>query len=127
TCTIHYPRKFAIDEDDKLYGHVSGWDRHLLVATGKTDWVRSVEDESGSVMEAVGKHAGEVEGGKVMLSASNIPTEADLRGEGDGKGNYDRPTRVLLLPVFQWITGVTPAAVPEVIRTVVNAAPRNTS
>ena len=126
TCTIHYPKKFSIDEDDKLYGHINGWEKHLLVATGKTDWVRSVEDEKGSVMEAVGKHMDDVEGGKLMLSASNIPTESDFLGEGDGKGNYGRPTRVLLLPAFQWINGVTQETVPQVIKTVVNNAPKNT-
>lgn len=55
TCTIHYPRKFQVDEDEKLYGHVNGWATHLIVATGKTDWVRDVADEKGSVMEAVEK------------------------------------------------------------------------
>ena len=55
SCTIHYPAKFSINEDDKLYGHVKGWSTHLLVATGKSDWKRDVEDEKGSVMEAVGK------------------------------------------------------------------------
>lgn len=53
SCTIKYPAKFKIDEHDKLYGHVNGWSTHLLVATGKTDWVRDVSDEKGSVMEAV--------------------------------------------------------------------------
>jgi hypothetical protein len=38
-----------------LYGHVKGWATHLLVATGKTDWVRDIADEKGSVMEAVAK------------------------------------------------------------------------
>lgn len=55
TCTTHYPAKFSIDEDDKLYGHVKGFSTHLVVATGKTDWVRDVSDEEGSIMEAVGK------------------------------------------------------------------------
>jgi len=40
---------------DKLYGKVDGWATHILVATGKTDWVRDVSDEKGSVMEAIGK------------------------------------------------------------------------
>jgi hypothetical protein len=39
SCTIKYPRKFNIDEDDQLYGLVKGWSRHILCATGKTDWV----------------------------------------------------------------------------------------
>ncbi len=52
SCTVKYPRKFDVDEEDKLYGHIQGWATHVLVATGKTDWVRDVEDEVGSVMEA---------------------------------------------------------------------------
>ena len=55
SCTIHYPKKFSIDEDDKLYGGINAWSTHLIVGTGKTDWVRDVADEKGSVMEAVGK------------------------------------------------------------------------
>ncbi|KAL8769089.1 MAG: hypothetical protein Q9209_004875 [Squamulea sp. 1 TL-2023] len=53
SCSIKYPAKFNIDEDDKLYGHVNEWATHMLVATGKTDWVKDVADEKGSVMEAV--------------------------------------------------------------------------
>jgi hypothetical protein len=39
TCTISYPRKFSIDQDEELFGRVKGWSRHVLCATGKTDWV----------------------------------------------------------------------------------------
>ena len=53
TCEIQYPKGFKIDEEEKLYGHVKGFATHLLVATGKTDWVKDVSDEKGSVMEAV--------------------------------------------------------------------------
>lgn len=55
TCTVKYPAKFDIDHEDELYGHVKGWATHLLVATGKSDWVRDVADEEGSVMEAIEK------------------------------------------------------------------------
>lgn len=55
SCTIKYPAKFEIEMRDQLYGEVKGWETHLLVATGKTDWVRDVEDEQGSIMEAIGK------------------------------------------------------------------------
>lgn len=30
---------------------------HAIVATGKTDWLRDVKDEKGSVMMALGKEA----------------------------------------------------------------------
>lgn len=53
SCTIRYPAKWSIDEDEELYGYVKGWSTHMLVATGKSDWTRDVEDEKGSVMEAM--------------------------------------------------------------------------
>ena len=55
SCTVRYPAKFDVDQEDTLYGNVNGWSTHLLVATGKTDWVRDVADEQGSVMEAIEK------------------------------------------------------------------------
>lgn len=55
SCTIHYPSRFDVEVEDKLYGKVNGWATHVLVATGKTDWVRDVADEKGSVMEAIEK------------------------------------------------------------------------
>lgn len=55
SCHVKYPRGFKIDDEDLLYGHVKGWSTHVLVGTGKTDWVRDVADEKGSVMEAIGK------------------------------------------------------------------------
>ncbi|KAJ5679349.1 hypothetical protein N7462_007593 [Penicillium macrosclerotiorum] len=55
TCTVKYPAKFDVDYEDQLYGQVKGWATHVLVATGKSDWVRDVADEVGSVMEAIEK------------------------------------------------------------------------
>lgn len=55
SCEVKLPKGFKINEDDSLYGYVKGWSTHVLVATGKTDWVRDVEDEKKSVMEAFGK------------------------------------------------------------------------
>ena len=78
SCTIHYPAKFAIDEDEKLYGFVKGWATHLVVATGKTDWVRDVEDEKGSVMEAVGKCKVQPTNG-VSLSSTSTSIELTIR------------------------------------------------
>lgn len=124
SCTVHLPRSFKIDEDDRLFGEIKGWSRHLVVATGKTDWVRDVADEKGSVMEAVEKHGGEVEGGRLMLSASNmeVPDHHD-----QGPYGSERPTTVLLMPAFQFVDGVTPNDVPQLIQSVVNIAPTNTS
>jgi hypothetical protein len=58
SCHVNYPRNFKIDEQDLLYGHIKGWSTHVLVATSKSDWVRDVEDEKGSVMQAFGRAKG---------------------------------------------------------------------
>ena len=36
-----------------MYGLFKPYATHMIIATGKSDWVRDVEDEKGSVMEAV--------------------------------------------------------------------------
>lgn len=119
SCTVKYPRGFKVEEADLLYGHVKGWSTHMLVATGKTDWVRDVADEKGSVMQAVDK-AEKPSNGKLMLSASNIPTPHH-------SSDYSEPTTVLLLPAFVIIDNVTPASVPSLITEYVNKAPTNTT
>ncbi|OLN85206.1 Actin patches distal protein 1 [Colletotrichum chlorophyti] len=119
SCHVKYPKGFKIDEEDKLYGHIKGWSTHALVATGKTDWVRDVADEKGSVMEAIGKAAAP-SNGKLMLSASNIPTPTH-------SSDYSQPTTVLLLPAFVIIDHVTPSRVPELITEFVDKSPTNTS
>ncbi|CAJ2505297.1 Uu.00g126910.m01.CDS01 [Anthostomella pinea] len=118
SCHVSYPRGFKIDDEDLLYGHIKGWSTHVLVATGKTDWVRDVEDEKGSVMQAFGR-AEKPENGRLMLSASNIPTPSH-------HADYAEPTTIVLLPAFTIIENVTPAAVPALISAYINRAPTNT-
>jgi glycerol-3-phosphate O-acyltransferase/dihydroxyacetone phosphate acyltransferase len=67
-CTARYPRGFKIETEDVLYGQIKAWSTHLLVGTGKTDWVRDVADEKGSVMQAVEKASAPTNG------VSNIST-----------------------------------------------------
>ncbi|KAG6009851.1 hypothetical protein E4U21_000953, partial [Claviceps maximensis] len=55
SCSVRYPRGFKVDEADVLYGQIKGWSTHVVVGTGKTDWVRDVADEKGSVMEAIAR------------------------------------------------------------------------
>ncbi|RMD44547.1 hypothetical protein DV735_g570, partial [Chaetothyriales sp. CBS 134920] len=121
TCTITYPRKFDVDESDKLYGHVSGWDTHLIVGTGKTDWVRDVAHEKGSVMEALEKHSllqyERAEGrgrAKLRLSASNLPTGSD-----HSDVDMDDGSNCFLLPSWLLIEHVQPAEVVDLVAEVV--------
>jgi len=121
SCTAHYPARFRIDEDDKLYGQVRGWNTHLIVGTGKTDWVRDVTDEKGSVMEAVGRVGLEAANGKVMLSASNMPPGHEDNGLDEGASTC------LLLPAWILIESVRPHDVPELMRTVVGKSVTSTT
>ncbi|KAJ5297555.1 hypothetical protein PENANT_c005G00745 [Penicillium antarcticum] len=116
TCTVKYPAKFDIDHQDELYGQVNGWATHLLVATGKSDWVRDVADEEGSVMEAIEKGGLEPSNGRLKLSASNMPVPDEYHFEEKGK----QPTNVLLLPSFTVVEHVTPQLVPDLIENFVN-------
>ncbi|KAL2162056.1 hypothetical protein VTH06DRAFT_7841 [Thermothelomyces fergusii] len=119
SCTVQYPKGFKIDETDDLYGFVKGWSTHVLVATGKTDWVRDVADEKGSVMQAIANAKGPTNG-RLMLSASNMPTPHNAT-------SYSEPTTVLLLPAFVLVDNVTPAAVPALISSIVSQAPTTAS
>lgn len=95
SCTIRYPARFEVDQEDKMYGNVGGWATHLLVATGKTDWVRDVADEEGSVMEAVGKGGVEpINGVCYPLYVSMCP---DLLT--DGRDFYPGRSSNCLLPI----------------------------
>ncbi|KAL3479122.1 Sucrase/ferredoxin-like-domain-containing protein [Aspergillus californicus] len=123
TCTIRYPAKFDVDQEDEMYGNVNGWSTHILVATGKTDWVRDVADEEGSVMEAVERGGVLPANGKLKLSASNMPVPDEYHAHEKG----EQPTTVLLLPSFKIIDHVTPALVPALIRGFVDPSVTNTT
>ncbi|KAF3481411.1 sucrase/ferredoxin domain-containing protein [Arthroderma uncinatum] len=123
SCTIRYPAKFVVDLEDKVYGNVGGWATHVLIATGKTDWVRDVADEKGSVMEAVEKCGVKPSNGTLKLSASNIPVpdEYHLHPEGE------QPTTALILPAFTIVDHVTPALAPDLIHHFVNKSATTTT
>lgn len=123
TCTTSYPRKFSIDESDRLYGHVKGWSTHLVVGTGRTDWVRDVTDEKHSVMQAVGKAGIERRNGKIMLSASSMPSGEECHGHGVEEGTSD----CLLLPAWVVVEAVAPSRVPGLLTEVVEASVTNTT
>ncbi|KAI2086513.1 hypothetical protein LOZ36_003320 [Ophidiomyces ophidiicola] len=123
SCTVKYPAKFNVDYEDTLYGHVKGWATHVLVATGKTDWVRDVADEKGSVMEAIDKGRVRASNGALKLSASNIPVPDEYYDHPKGQ----QPTTVLLLPAFTVVDHVTPALVPDLIHNFVDRSPTTTT
>ncbi|RAH57255.1 hypothetical protein BO85DRAFT_398680 [Aspergillus piperis CBS 112811] len=123
SCTVKYPAKFDVDQEDTMYGNINGWSTHVLVATGKTDWVRDVADEEGSVMEAIEKGGLVPSNGKLKLSASNMPVPDEYHYHDAGK----QPTTVLLLPRFTIVDHVTPQLAPDLIKYFVNRSPTTTT
>ncbi|RAK97603.1 sucrase/ferredoxin-like domain-containing protein [Aspergillus ibericus CBS 121593] len=123
SCTVKYPAKFDVDQEDNMYGNINGWSTHVLVATGKTDWVRDVADEEGSVMEAIEKGGLVPSNGKLKLSASNMPVPDEYHYHESGK----QPTTVLVLPSFTIVDHVTPALAPDLIKYFVNRSPTTTT
>ncbi|KAI1000883.1 hypothetical protein K3495_g7315 [Podosphaera aphanis] len=121
SCTVSLPRNFKIEENDELYGRIQEWSTHMLVATGKSDWVRDVADEAGSLMEAIQKGT-EVKpsNGRMMLSASNIPLPSDSDG-------YASPTTVLLLPAWIFVGNVTPQSANTLITEFVDLGPTSST
>ncbi|RKF66855.1 Actin patches distal protein 1 [Golovinomyces cichoracearum] len=121
SCVLKYPKSFKIDEDDELYGKINAWSTHLLVATGKSDWVRNIADEEGSIMETMMKLTDvKPNNGYLMLSASNMPTPSNPT-------DYADPTTVLLLPAWLIIDNVTPKSVDTLISEFVNKSPTNST
>ncbi|KAF3893732.1 Sucrase/ferredoxin domain-containing protein [Trichophyton interdigitale] len=123
SCTIRYPAKFVVDLEDKLYGNVAGWATHVLIATDKTDWVRDVADEKGSVMEAVEKSGVKPVNGTLKLSASNMPVPDEYHMYPEG----EQPTTALILPAFTIVENVTPALAPDLIHHFVDKAATTTT
>ncbi|GME50266.1 Actin patches distal protein 1 [Neofusicoccum parvum] len=123
TCTIKYPRKWSIAEDRDIYGQVKGWSTHMIVATGKSDWVRDVVKEKGSIMEAVDKCGVKPSNGRMMLSASEMP----VPNEHHAADGAEASTTVLLLPTFTMFDNVTPSLVPALIQKYVDTSPTNTT
>lgn len=129
SCTVDLPRKWSIDEDDKLYGHVNGWESHIVVATGKTDWVRDIADEKGSLMEKIahvsnkGKQL-QYNGRSVMMSASDMPTGDDGHDDLYAKGSR---TKCLVLPSWRYVENVSTEEVDWMMMEVVSKSSSITS
>ncbi|KAK2759390.1 hypothetical protein FQN54_002868 [Arachnomyces sp. PD_36] len=120
-CTIRYPSWFKINNNRPLYGHIKPFTVHVLVATGKTDWVRKVQNDKGSLTEAF-KNSAKPRNERLMVSASDLPTpESDEATEQDP--DEPKPTTVLLLPSFTYVDAVTPSDIPELITRFIDSNP----
>ncbi|KAK6332757.1 hypothetical protein TWF696_002779 [Orbilia brochopaga] len=120
SCTIKYPASFKIEEGADLWQTGKEWATHIIIATGKSDWVRDVDDEKGSLMEAISK-AKKPTNGKLKVSASNMCPPHEYYTEDP------KPTTCIILPSWTQIERVTPNDVPELIDKFINPGPTTTT
>jgi (2Fe-2S) ferredoxin len=116
-----YGRQFdriGVAHGGDLWGLVKAYSTHVIVATGKSDWIRDVEDIPGSLMQALRKRAKEAKNGRMMISASNLPPPQEYYDVED-----EKPTDLVLVPRFVVLEGVRPRDAGEVVREVVAKGP----
>ncbi|PYH98262.1 sucrase/ferredoxin domain protein [Aspergillus ellipticus CBS 707.79] len=112
-CTVQFPSKVKMETSKPLYGHIKEFHTHVLVATGKSDWVEKVESEKGSLMEAFDESSSKSQHGRFMISASNLQSpETDEKPQG---------TTLLLLPSFTFVDAIQQTDVNEVIDRFIDA------
>ncbi|KAL2831258.1 Sucrase/ferredoxin-like-domain-containing protein [Aspergillus pseudoustus] len=114
-CTIEYPAKVKVETSRPLYGHIKQFHTHVLVATGKSDWTNKVENERGSLMEAIHDSSGSKHG-RMMISASNLKSPQSEDGSTRRSG-----TTVLLLPSFTFVDSVDTSDVTDLITNYIDA------
>ncbi|KAF3902658.1 hypothetical protein ABW20_dc0107293 [Dactylellina cionopaga] len=120
SCTLKYPANFKIEEGHDLWQTGDEWATHIIIATGKSDWVRNVDDEKGSIMEAISK-ARKPTNGKLKVSASNMCPPPEYYTDPR------KPTSCILLPSWTQVENVTPEDIPELIEKFINPGPTTTT
>lgn len=130
-----YPKSLFIDTSSPLWGSIKPWSMQILCATGKTDWVHSVTDESGTLAQAIdhstktlSKYLVNPSTGKpqnsprVMVSNSSLPPPDEyLEFDETTHDIKDRPSRVLILPEFVFIEQITPKSAAQDLEAVAKA------
>ena len=118
---VSYPSYIvkSIDRELPLAGSVKPYGRHVLISTGRTDWIHSIDEEEGSVAQGIFKglyeprFAGLVkntvtrEGGdRVVLSNTSFAP----RRMGSGR------TEVMIMPEWKVITNVSHDSAGEFVK-----------
>ena len=111
-----YPNYIAksIDRELPLAGSVKPYGRHLLVSTGRTDWVHSIDEEEGSVAQAVHrglydqKYGGRKRDGEGRIVLSNTSFAPRRIGSG--------VTECMIMPEWRLVKGVMPDTTSELVR-----------
>ncbi|KJF61185.1 sucrase/ferredoxin domain-containing protein [Coccidioides immitis RS] len=111
-CTIKYPSRFMTENQRRLYGKVKPFATHVLVATGKSDWVPKVENMQGTLMEAFASTSRQTEQGVPHYGLCIEYTNFTSLHRCCIPKFQDEST-ILLLPSFTFVDRVRVGDIPE--------------
>lgn len=104
TCTSKFSSSLKLDRDTPLWGSVKPWRKHILIATGKSDWAHGLGDEAGSLTTVLADWSPKADVGRVIVSNSSLSVPAGYFEETD----YDkRLSNILVLPTMYEAQGVS--------------------
>ncbi|ODV90148.1 hypothetical protein CANCADRAFT_12865, partial [Tortispora caseinolytica NRRL Y-17796] len=72
-CEGKYPRLKGIDPISSLAGSAKSYDEHILIGTGKGDWIRNIDEEPGSIAHAISNWKHPSIKGDIKISNSSLP------------------------------------------------------
>ncbi|KAK9462894.1 Sucraseferredoxin-like protein [Lipomyces oligophaga] len=104
TCTTKYPRTLKVDRDTPLWGSVKPWKRHIILATGKTDWTHGMDAESPLSKALDSWSPSDSAVGRVLRSNASLPPP---QGYFEQPNPSQRLTRMLILPTMYEATNIS--------------------
>lgn len=122
SCHQDYPKSVTVEEDTVLWKSSKEYGLHLVVSTGKTDWIHDATLTSATVANSTSSWAGknldkypELKN-NVKVTVSSLGSEKLVLDDDHAAG---RRGDILFLPFFVWIRDVKYDDVQEVLDIVV--------
>lgn len=120
SCSSKFPASVSIEEKDQLWNSTKEYGLHIVVASGKTDWLHDACLVSGTVGNAVSNWADTSKDKFPELgTSSNIKVSMSSLGstELDTNDKYieQRKGDILILPFFIWIKNVSASEVGSLL------------
>lgn len=122
---VSYPSYISksIDRELPLAGTVKPYGRHILVSTGKTDWIHSIDEEDGSITQAIFRalyekqYGGRKRDGEDRIVLSNTSFAPSRIGSGK--------TDVVVMPEWKIVRQVSVDTSSEFVKQVVDGGKGN--
>jgi len=110
----------SVDRELPLMGSVKPYGRHLLISTGKADWVHSIDEEDGSVAQGLfralyeSKYGGRKRDGEARIMMSNTSFAPSRIGSGK--------TEVVVMPEWKIVRNVSVDTSQQFVKRYIDAS-----